>query len=113
MVEQEKITVDTEFDMWFGVTESGEKCAITEISLLEFTSELANVEDEKLRELGEVLFEQAKNANYIVMHDGTRLAKTIRAATDNGLVELAEELTQDAKNMNLANGFLDCDPWLV
>ena len=31
---------------------------------------------------------------------------------DNGLEEIANELTQDAKNTNLANGHLDCDPWL-
>lgn len=112
MIQNEKITADTEFDTWFGETTSGQKCAITEIDLLEVTSLLANVEDSALRELGVKLFEAAKNDVYLVMHDGTRLAKTLRAALDNGLTELSQELTQDAKNMNLNNGFLDCDPWL-
>jgi len=112
MEENEKITADTEFDTWFGQTVDGQKCAITEIDLLEITSILANVEDSALRELGKTLFESAKNDVYLVMHDGTRLAKTLRAALDNGMVELSQELTQDAKNMNLNKGFLDCDPWL-
>ena len=112
MTENEKITADTELDTWFGETVDGQKCAITEIDLLEVTSILANVEDDALREKGKELFEAAKTATYLVMHDGTKLAKTLRAALDNGLVELSQELTQDAKNMNLNNGFLDSDPWL-
>lgn len=112
MIENEKITVDTELDTWYGMTTNGQKVAITEVDLLEITSILANVEDIELREKGKLLFEKAKTDLFLEMHDGTKLAKSIRALADNGLVEMSQELTQDAKNMNVQNGFLECDPWL-
>jgi hypothetical protein len=112
MQENEKITVDSDLDTWYGVTANGDKVAITEVSLFEFTSLLANVEDPVLAEKGKELFEKAKTEFYIEMHDGTRLGKSIRAMVDNGLVEIAAELTQDAKEMNIKNGFLDPDPWV-
>ena len=112
MQENEKITVDSDLDTWYGVTASGEKVAITEVSLFEFTSLLANVEDPVLAAKGKELFEKSKTDFYLEMHDGTRLGKSIRAMADNGLVEIAAELTQDAKQTNIKNGFLDPDPWV-
>lgn len=111
MNEIEKITADTELDTWFGVLPNGERVAITEVSLFEFTSLMANAEDVEVAKKGKELFEQAKTAFYIEMHDGTRLVKSLRAALDNGLPEVAKELGEFAKESNLANGFLDCDPW--
>ena len=112
MQENEKITVDSDLDTWYGVTATGEKVAITEVSLFEFTSLLANVEDPILAAKGRDLFKKAKTEFYLEMHDGTRLAKSIRAMADNGLVEIAADLTQDAKEANIKSGFLDPDPWV-
>ena len=111
MNEIEKVTADTDLDTWYGLSPTGDRVAITEVSLFEFTSLMANAEDPEVASKGKELFEKAKTAYYVEMHDGTRLAKSIRAAMDNGLVEVAQELGQFAKESNLANGFLDCDPW--
>lgn len=111
MNEIEKVTADTDLDTWYGVSPTGDKVAITEVSLFEFTSLMANAEDKEVANKGRELFELAKTAFYLEMHDGTKLGKSLRALMDNGLVEVAQELGQFAKETNLANGFLDCDPW--
>lgn len=111
MNEIEKVTADTDLDTWYGLSARGDKIAITEVSLFEFTSLMANSVDKATADKGKELFELAKTAFYIEMHDGTRLGKSLRALMDNGLTDVAQELGQFAKETNLANGFLDCDPW--
>ncbi len=110
MLVNEKIKLDTEFDTWFGVKTNGERVAITEVDLLEFTSLLANVEDENLRKIGKELFEKAKNDNYIEMHDGTKLVKNIQEALNNNLPEIAQDLFESAKLQNINNGFENPSP---
>lgn len=110
MLPVEKITINTEFDTWYGVTSVGERIAITEISLAEFLSYLSNVEDNKLAEIGKILFQKSKTDNYIEMHDGTKLIKTIKEALDNNLIEIAQDLIESAKLENIKNGFENADP---
>jgi hypothetical protein len=96
-----KMTVFTELDTWYGETPDGTKSAITEISMLEVI------------ELGfrdPVLLEKAQTEDFIVLPDGAKFGKTIKALRENGLTELAMELTSMAKQMNVANGFEDPDP---
>lgn len=111
MVENEKVTADTDLDTWYGLSPKGDKLAITEVSLLEYTSAMANSSDHEEATIGKELFEKAKTDFFIEMPDGVKLAKSLRAAMNNGLVEVATELSQFAKDTNLKNGFLDCDPW--
>jgi len=107
----DKITSESDLDTWYGITKNGEKVAITEVSLLEFTSLLANAEDVEVSNKGKDLFEKAKTDFFIEMHDGTKLAKSLKAMVENGLEELAKELTEFAKETNLKNGYLDNNPW--
>jgi len=110
MLPEQKITANTEFDTWYGQTTYGERIAITEISLAEFLSLLSNVEDQNLSQIGKDLFEKSKTDNYMIMHDGTKLVKTIQAALDNGLIEISQDLIESAKLQNIKNGFEDADP---
>lgn len=110
MKENEKITINTELDTWYGITKLGDRVAITEISLLELTSQLANVENVELANVGKVLFKQAKSDNYIEMHDGTKLVKNIKEALDHGMIEIAQDLLESSRIQNKNNGFADPDP---
>lgn len=110
MFDKEKITKDTELDTWFGVTKDGQKVGITEVDLLEFTSILANSEDEQVAEVGKLLFEKAKSDFYIEMHDGTRLVKNIKSAFEHNMLEVAADLVQFAKDQNVRNGHLEIEP---
>lgn len=107
----EKITIDTELDTWFGETPRGDKVAITEVSFFEILSLMANSSNEKEKQIGTLLFEKAKTDNYIEMHDGTKLAKNIKSLLDNGMLEIANQLVQDAKFQNRKNGYLNTDPF--
>lgn len=108
--DNEKITKETELDTWYGITKNGDKVAITEVDLLEFTSLMANSELEDDRVIGQLLFEKAKNDFYIEMHDGTKLGKSIKALLDNNLLDTARDLIQFAKEQNIRNGYLEFEP---
>ena len=110
MFENEKITKETELDTWYGMTEDGNKVAITEVDLLEYTSLLANSVDETVREIGGKLFEAAKTTNYIEMPDGTKLGKNIKELLQNNVLEVANDLIAFAKEQNIKNGHLDFEP---
>jgi hypothetical protein len=110
MFDNEKITKETELDTWYGITQDGQKVAITEVDLLEFTSYLSNIANEQEAEKGKQLFECAKTKNYIEMPDGTRLGKTIKDLLENNLLEVANDLVEFAKEQNIKNGHLDFQP---
>lgn len=98
-----KITIETELDHWFGQTKAGEKCQITDIGLLE------------LIECGfgaKHLLPIAEKEDFIELPDGTQFGRTIKALRENGLGELASELTLFATQQNISNGFIDPSPEL-
>jgi len=100
-----KVTVDTELDHWFGQSQSGDKCQVTDISMLEIIELGFHRED--LLELIE------DGANFVELPDGAKFARTIRALRDNGLSEIAGELTLFAIQQNMKNGFEDASPEVV
>ncbi len=110
MFDNEKITKNTELDTWYGITKDGNKVAITEVDLMEFTSFMANSEDENTREVGKQLFEKSKNDTFLIMHDGTKLGKTINALLENNVLDVASDLIMFAKEQNIKNGHLDINP---
>lgn len=112
-MKEDKITINTELDTWYGVTKGGQLVAITEIDLMELTSLLANSMDPEMAQTGERLFEESKTNNHITMHDGTILVKTIKEALAHNLIEVSQDLLESAKLQNIKNGFLDPDPFTV
>jgi hypothetical protein len=108
--DDEKITKTTELDTWHGMDVNGNKIAITEVDLLEYTSLIANSQNENHRKIGEKLFESAKNDFYIEMPDGARMGKNIQALLDNRLLEVANDLIHFAKEQNIKNGYLEFEP---
>lgn len=99
--EKSKITIDTELDVWYGEMLDGTKTAITEISLLEAIAH--GFGDKNLKE-------EIETKNLIILPDGTRLGKTIRAIRDDGMIELAAELSNFATQQNIRSGFSDPNP---
>lgn len=109
--DNEKITVNTELNTWYGETTNGDKVAITEITLFEMLSLMAHSINETEANIGAILFEKAKSANFIEMHDGTRLAKNINELLNHDMIEIANQLIHDAKIQNRKNGYLNTDPF--
>jgi hypothetical protein len=111
MLEKEdRITIETELDTWFGETRTGQKCAITEVSLFEALSQMENSANPEEALIGKELFEKSKTENYLEMPDGTRLCKNIKEMRDHGMMELAMQLSFDAKLQNIKNGYANPDP---
>lgn len=100
---KEKITIVSELDCWYGMTLTGEKCAITDISLEEYVTSLNNEE----------LLEKVKSEYFIVMPDGAKFGKRIIDIRNNDMPELAAELTYFAKMQNIRNGFGEPDPNII
>lgn len=99
--ENTKITSETELDHWFGQTPNGDKCQITEISMMEII-ECGFCDKE--------LLQKAMTEDFITLPDGAKFGKTIKALRENGLAEIAGELKFFALQQNLQNGFADPDP---
>lgn len=113
ILDNEKITTETELDTWYGLSPNGTKIAITEVSLFEYLSELENAQDPELAKIGAKLFAISKTDNYIEMPDGAILCKTIKEMIDHNMTEFASELLFDAKLQNIKNGYSNPDPMVI